>query len=122
MPRKKRTPARPGTLMLIGGAEDKFEQKYLLKNFFESCGGPSARISILPSASESEESGALYHQILSDFGARSAQLIPLFKRDEAELLNVASDIEKSTGIFMTGGDQRKIVSILHATATLRAIK
>jgi cyanophycinase len=122
MPRKKRTPARPGTLMLIGGAEDKFEQKFLLKSFFERSGGPRARISILPSASESEESGALYHQIFTDFGAQSAQLIPLFKRDEAELLDVANDIEKSTGIFMTGGDQSKIVSILHATATLRAIK
>jgi cyanophycinase len=108
--------------MLIGGAEDKFEQKYLLKNFFESSGARKARIAILPSASESEESGAVYHQIFTDFGAQSVQLFPLFKRDEAELLDVARKIESATGIFMTGGDQSKIVSILHATATLAAIK
>jgi cyanophycinase len=108
--------------MLIGGAEDKFEQKFLLKNFFESSGGRHARIAILPSASESEDSGAVYHQIFADFGAQSVQLFPLFKRDEAELPDVARDIEKATGIFMTGGDQSKIVSILHATAALAAIK
>jgi cyanophycinase len=108
--------------MLIGGAEDKFEQKYLLKNFFESSGANKARIAILPSASESEESGAVYHRIFTDFGAQSVQLFPLFKRDEAELIDVAKDIESATGIFMTGGDQSKIVSILHATASLAAIK
>ncbi|HVG20434.1 MAG TPA: cyanophycinase [Blastocatellia bacterium] len=122
MVRKKRSAPRPGTLMLIGGAEDKFEQKFLLKNFFESSGGRKARIAILPSASESEESGAVYHQIFTDFGAQSVQLLPLFKREEAELPDVAKDIMKATGIFMTGGDQSKIVGILHATAALGAIK
>src|SRR5215210_4234346 len=102
MVRKKRTASRPGKLMLIGGAEDKFEQKYLLKIFFESSGGREARIAILPSASESEESGSIYHQIFTDFGAQSVQLLPLFNREEAELPDVARDIEKATGIFMTG--------------------
>lgn len=122
MVKKKRGVTRPGTLMLIGGAEDKFEQKFLLKNFFESSGGRKARIAILPSASESEESGAVYHQIFTDFGAQSVQLLPLFKREEAELPDVAKDIMRATGIFMTGGDQTKIVGILHATAALGAIK
>src|SRR4051794_10894817 len=122
MPRKKLTAARPGTLMLIGGAEDKFEQKFLLRNFFESSGGRRARIAILPSASESEESGAVYHQIFKEFGAHSVRLFPLFKRKEAELPDMAIDIENATGIFMTGGDQSKIVGILHATAALAAIK
>lgn len=122
MVRKKRAASRAGTLMLIGGAEDKFEQKFLLKNFFESSGGPKARITILPSASESEESGAVYHQIFTGLGAQSVQVLPLFKREEAELPDVAKDIGRATGIFMTGGDQVKIVGILHATAALGAIK
>jgi cyanophycinase len=122
MARKKRTASRTGKLMLIGGAEDKFEQKYILKKFFESSGGPKARIAILPSASESEESGAIYHQIFTDLGAQSVQLLPLFNREEAELPDVAKDIGKATGVFMTGGVQSKIVGILHATAALGAIK
>ena len=121
MAKTKRTAARPGTLMLIGGAEDKFEQKYLLKNFFDISGGRRARLVILPSASEYEDSGAIYQQVFTDFGARSVSILPLFNRNEADLPDVAKELAKATGIFMTGGDQSKIVGILHGTASLRAI-
>ncbi len=122
MAKTKRSESQPGTLMLIGGAEDKFEQKFLLKWFFESSGGRKARIVVLPSASESEESGAIYLQVFTDFGARSVEIIPLFKRDDADLSDVTRELVKATGIFMTGGDQSKIAHILHGTASLRAIK
>jgi cyanophycinase len=121
MAKTKPTAPRAGTLMLIGGAEDKFEQKYLLKAFFDASGGRRGRIIILPSASEFEDSGEIYHQIFTGFGARAVQVIPLFNRDDADLPAVAKDLAKATGIFMTGGDQNKIVAILHGTASLRAI-
>jgi cyanophycinase len=121
MAKTKRTAARPGTLMLIGGAEDKFEQKYLLKNFFDVSGGRRARLTILPSASEYEDSGAIYQQVFAEFGAHSVSILPLFSREEADLPDIARKLAKATGIFMTGGDQSKIVSILHGTASLRAI-
>jgi cyanophycinase len=114
--------ARPGTLMLIGGAEDKFEAKYLLKVFFDACGGRRSSICILPSASEFEDSGSIYHQIFTEFGARYVQNLPLFNRSDADLPDVARELSKATGIFMTGGDQNKIVGILHGTAALRAIQ
>ncbi len=121
MAKTKRRAARPGTLMLIGGAEDKFEQKYLLKNFFDISGGRRARLLILPSASEYEDSGVVYQQVFTEFGARSVRILPVFNRNEADLPDVAKELAKATGIFMTGGDQSKIVSILHGTASLRAI-
>ncbi|HXG63519.1 MAG TPA: cyanophycinase [Blastocatellia bacterium] len=111
-----------GTLMLIGGAEDKFEQKYLLKIFFERSGGRQGRLCVVPSASEAADSGTIYHQIFTDFGAQSVQLLPLFKREDAELPEVAAELTVAKGIFLTGGDQNKIVSTLHDTAALRAIK
>jgi cyanophycinase len=107
--------------MLIGGAEDKFEQKFILRAFFEYSGGRRARLTILPSASENQDSGAIYQHIFTDFGARSVQVIPLFDREEADLPEVANQLAVSTGIFLTGGDQSKIVQILHGTAPLRAI-
>jgi len=122
MARIKRSGPPPGTLMLIGGAEDKFEQKFLLRSFFEGSGGRRARIVVLPSASEFEDTGAIYHQVFADLGARSIEIIPLFKRDDADLPDVTRAIGKATGIFMTGGDQSKIAGILHGTASLRAIK
>ncbi len=121
MRKAKSSAARPGTLMLIGGAEDKFETKYLLKVFFDASGGRRARICILPSASEAEDSGTIYHQIFAGFGARYVQILPLFNRADADLPDVARELSKATGVFMTGGDQNKIVGILHGTAALRAI-
>src|ERR1044071_2410747 len=100
MAKTKRTAARPGTLMLIGGAEDKFEQKYLLKNFFDISGGRRARLMILPSASEYEDSGVVYQQVFADFGARSVRILPVFNRNEADLPDVAKELAKATGIFM----------------------
>jgi cyanophycinase len=122
MGKTKRSPARPGVLMLIGGAEDKFEAKYLLKVFFDASGARRSRICILPSASEYEDSGSIYHQIFTEFGARYVQNLPLFNRADADLPDVARELSKATGIFMTGGDQNKIVGILHGTAALRAIQ
>ena len=122
MAKKARSAAGPGMLMLIGGAEDKFEQKFLLKTFFERSGGPRARLTILPSASESADSGAIYHQIFTDFGAKSVRVLPLFNREEANLSEVARELAASKGIFLTGGDQSKIVSILQDTASHRAIR
>jgi cyanophycinase len=122
MGKKARPASKPGTLMLIGGAEDKFEQKFLLKSFFECSGGGKSRLTILPSASESADSGAIYHQIFTEFGAEAVRVLPLFNREEANLPEVARELAASTGIFLTGGDQSKIVRILHDTASHRAIK
>jgi cyanophycinase len=121
MAKKARSVTKPGTLMLIGGAEDKFEQKFLLKTFFERSGGPGARLTILPSASELADSGTIYHQIFTDFGARHVRVLPLFNREEANLSEVARELATSKGIFLTGGDQSKIVRILQDTASHRAI-
>ena len=121
MAKRVRPASKPGTLMLIGGAEDKFEQKFLLKTFFERSGGSGARLTILPSASESADSGAIYHQIFTDFGARRVKVLPLFNREEANLPEVARELAQSKGIFLTGGDQSKIVRILQETASHRAI-
>jgi len=122
MGKTKRREAQPGVLMLIGGAEDKFETKYLLKVFFDASGGRRSRICILPSASEFEDSGAIYHQVFTEFGARYVQILPLFNRADADLPDVTRELSKATGIFMTGGDQNKIVGILHGTAALSAIQ
>lgn len=122
MGKSKSSRAKPGALMLIGGAEDKFEAKYLLNEFFKASGGQRSRICILPSASEEQDSGTIYHQVFTDFGAPYVQILPLFSRDDADLPDVAQELSNATGIFMTGGDQNKIVNILHGTAALRAIQ
>lgn len=118
---KKKTPT-PGILIAIGGAEDKFEEKYILKRFFELSGAKQARIAILPSASQDERTGPAYHSIFSDFGAKSVDVLALFHHDDAYDIDAVKTLEHATGIFLTGGDQNKITSVLSNTPALEAIK
>jgi cyanophycinase-like exopeptidase len=43
---------RVGRLVIIGGAEDRLHDKYILSRFVELCGGAASRIRILSAASE----------------------------------------------------------------------
>ena len=44
-------PRRLGRLMPIGGAEDRMQDRVILRRFIELCGGPGARIRVLSAAS-----------------------------------------------------------------------
>jgi cyanophycinase len=118
---KKKT-SNPGILMAIGGAEDKFEEKYILKRFFELSGAKQARIVILPSASQDEGTGPAYHAIFSGFGAKSVDVLALFHPDDSHDESAIEILEQATGIFLTGGDQNKITAVLCNTPAIYAIE
>jgi cyanophycinase len=118
---KKKT-SNPGVLIAIGGAEDKFEGKFILNRFFELSGGSKARIAILPTASQDERTGPAYHGIFSDFEAESVDILPLFQPEDADDKEAVQILNNATGIFLTGGDQNKILSVLQDSPALEAIR
>lgn len=107
--------------MAIGGAEDRYEEKFILNHFYTLAGGKKSKIAVLPSASADERTGAAYHRIFSDFGAAKVEVLPLFKRDDADDDGVVKTLQRATGIFMTGGDQNKIMAVLESSRALDAI-
>lgn len=107
--------------MAIGGAEDKYEEKFILNRFFHLAGGANARIAIIPSASQDERSGATYHAIFTSFGAPQVDVLPLFHRNDADDPAAVAILAQATGIFMTGGDQNKILAVLAESPCLQAI-
>lgn len=113
---------KTGTLILIGGAEDKLQEKFILRTVYQYCGGSLARITIVPSASVSDESAAEYKEIFTDFGVERVEVVPLFNRRDANESHVVKELESSTGIFIAGGDQSKIAKILHGTRAFAAIQ
>src|SRR5262249_31071870 len=119
---KKTNGTGSGALIVIGGAEDRYEEKFILNRFHLMAGGRRARIAILPTASQDERTGTAYHSIFSDFGARSVEVLPLFRSEDAEETAAVDVLDKATGIFLTGGDQNKILSVLIGTASLHAIQ
>ena len=65
-----------GTVIIIGGAEDKVRDRVILSRFVPLAGGQDARIAVICTASSlGMEAGELYRQIFSELGV--AQVRPL---------------------------------------------
>ncbi|MDQ3779085.1 MAG: hypothetical protein M3354_00860, partial [Chloroflexota bacterium] len=68
---------RPGPIMAIGGAEDKFDDKVILSTFVQLAGGREAKIAIVPTASSIESAGERYKALFLGLGANEAQVVYL---------------------------------------------
>ena len=121
------TPSTPvqdrdrGYVIPIGGAEAKRKDPVILKRFVELCGVRDARILVIPTASQLDETGPLYRELFEDMGAKAVS-IPIEERDDCYQDNILEKLEKATGIFITGGNQLRLSTILGGTPVARAIR
>ncbi|HRG94808.1 MAG TPA: cyanophycinase [Polyangiaceae bacterium] len=111
-----------GMIVPIGGAEDKEGTTDILRHFLEVSGGPRARIVIIPTASSLEETGRRYEKLFRKLGADEAKSLPIATRDDASKREWLDYLEKGTGIFVTGGNQLRLTTILGGTPVARAIR
>jgi cyanophycinase len=112
-------PAAPrGHLLIIGGGERPPE---LIARIVELAGGAEARIAVIPSASSVPgEVGPAQAKELVDAGAGEA--FPLHVTAEAARDPATREaLEGVTGIFFSGGDQRRLTRALLDTPLLRAL-
>lgn len=110
-----------GPVMAIGGAEDKFRDRVILSRFVEFAGGENARIVIIPTASSIESAGVRYKAIFLGMGAAEADIAVIGDRPDANSGLVTSMIRRATGIFITGGNQMRLASIIGGTKAMNAI-
>ena len=112
-----------GNLVVIGGAEDTTGDCIILREVVRLAGGKDAVIVIITAASSDEESaGDKYNRLFLDLGAREARVLCLATRRQAQKEDEAHSLRDATGVFMTGGDQLRITSILGGTPAYRAIQ
>ncbi|HHV99710.1 MAG TPA: cyanophycinase [Clostridiaceae bacterium] len=112
-----------GNLIIIGGAEDKYGESKILKKVVEIIGSDKADLVILTTATENpEDVGAEYKKIFTRLGVSKVEILNIDTRDDANNDSNAEIIRNSTGIFMTGGDQLRITSILGGTKVYSAIQ
>jgi cyanophycinase len=111
-----------GPVMAIGGAEDKLRDKVILSIFVELAGGPEARIAILPTASSIEAAGERYKALFLGMGALSADVLYLPVRAAALSPDVVDALDDVTGIFLTGGNQMRLASIVAGTPVARKVR
>ncbi|MGD9710752.1 MAG: cyanophycinase [Thermomicrobiales bacterium] len=110
-----------GAVVAIGGAEDKFKDKVILSRFVELAGGRDARVTVVPTASSIESAGERYKAIFLGLGVGSADVAFISDRAGANSRTVENLLSESTGIFLTGGNQMRLSSVLGGTRAMECI-
>ena len=102
-------------LMPMGGALDEKKEPAVLMEFLRQAGGKDARIVILPQASARRDTGREYVEMFKFFGAKSAVSLEFRKRAEAGTAEQIKLIRKASGIFLSGGTQMRISTVIGGT-------
>lgn len=102
------------TLMPIGGNESH-KKPIVLQEFLRRAGGENADIVIFPQPSVLKDTGNDYASLFLDLGARSARSLEFRTREEAFADVFLKTVESASGIFICGGTQMRLPSIIGGT-------
>ena len=110
-----------GYIIPMGGEVEKFEQPRILERFFELSGGSDANILVIPTASELSETGPGYVELFESMGGRS-RFIPVDKREDCFDEEIQQALNEASSIFITGGNQLRLSTILGGTPVAKLIR
>ena len=111
-----------GYVIPIGGAEERTGSMRVLRRFVRLCGGRRARIVIIPTASSLTDTGERYIEIFSKIGVSEAVSLPIAERADADRAEYIEQLDNATGIFMTGGNQLRLSTILGGTLVAQKVR
>src|SRR5688500_7320426 len=112
MPAKVSPDARRGWIVPVGGAEEKVGRAEILRRFLMVSGGDAARIAIIPTASSLEDTGRRYEDIFRELGAGETTVLNYKSRSDCERDDWLTQLDRTTGIFLTGGNQLRISTVI----------
>lgn len=105
-----------GHLLVIGGAEDKYNERRILRKFLSLAGGDKAEVLIVPVASDFPEFASdVYVQAFRNLGVANPRVLRATSRQDVFQADADALLDGVTGVFITGGDQMRLVSILGGT-------
>ncbi|NND00568.1 MAG: cyanophycinase [Gammaproteobacteria bacterium] len=111
-----------GYVIPIGGAEEKIDNPEILQKFVDLAGGADAVISVIPTASQLPDTGERYQAILEELGAGKTHSLPIEERSDTHNPDYLRMLESSTAIFITGGNQLRLSTILGGTPIAKAVR
>ncbi|MDH3225297.1 MAG: cyanophycinase, partial [Gemmatimonadota bacterium] len=111
-----------GHIIPIGGAEDRTTESTILHRFVDLCGGRDARIAIIPTASTLGDTGNLYLDAFKALGAGRSRVLPYVDRHDTDREDWLGKLNQATGIFLTGGNQLRLSTVLGGTPVATAIR
>ena len=111
-----------GYIIPIGGAEEKIKKPLILQKFAELCGGKNARLAIIPTASKLKATSQHYIDIFRDIGVDHCIGLPIEERADSEREDYLREIKEASGIFITGGHQLRLSTIMGGTSLAQMIR
>src|SRR5688572_7601124 len=112
----RRVRSTAGSVMIIGGAEDKRRDGAILSRFVELAGGGDARIVVIATASTfGQRATDRYAELFSELGAGEVTGLCPLSRQEANEPATSGQVAEATGVFLTGGNQLRLVSVVGGT-------
>jgi len=111
-----------GTVIIIGGAEDKIRDRVILNRFVALAGAADARVVVISTASSlGVEAGERYRQVFGELGVKHVRPVHAVTRSQANDEDTARAVREASGIFLTGGNQLRLSSTIGATRLADAI-
>jgi cyanophycinase len=114
--------AARGWIVPIGGAENKENDRRILRRFVEVSGGEDADIVVIPTASKMHETGPRYEALFRELGAARVTVMDFDTRRDCQEPNRLQRLEEATGIFFTGGNQLRLTALLGGTPVAQLIR
>jgi cyanophycinase len=111
-----------GPVMLIGGAEDKIRDKVILARFAEAAGGSVGHVVVISTASSlGDLATERYRGLFGDLGIDRVTGLRPEERSQANDPEGAKTLADATGVFLTGGNQLRLSSVVAGTRLADAI-
>jgi cyanophycinase len=111
-----------GTLVIIGGHEDRSGEKKILRAVAERLGDDGKIVVCTVASSEPESLWQEYESAFRAIGVPHVFRLELETREEASTPRAMRILEGATGVFFTGGDQLKITSQLGDTPVFSRVQ
>ena len=121
-PSKVAEGATRGWIVPIGGAENKENDRRILRRFVEASGGRAADIVVIPTASKMHETGPRYEALFRELDAARVSVMDFDTRRDCQEPNRLERLDQATGIFFTGGNQLRLTALLGGTPVAQLIR
>lgn len=111
-----------GIVMPIGGAEDKIGRMTVLREVVRLAGGTAARMVVISTASSlGDEITHAYLQLFASLGVTDVVGIRPESRAQSAAADLVATVDRATAVFMTGGNQVKLATLVVGTPLGQAI-
>lgn len=115
-----RSPA--GRLLIVGGPEGRVDEPVILQRFMELSGGPQARLRFITGATnEPDNAERAYSAAMRSLGATQVQFLHLTEAADSSHPELLAELERADGVFITGGDQARLMGKLWATPAMKVL-